>query len=183
MWSAEGRDPHPLFSTSWYLAQNPEVAGLNPLEHYVRWGCHHGRSPHPFFDCEWYLEQYPDVASAGLDPLQHYLKFGARAGRDPSPLFDSSWYLEQNPDLGSDVNPLRHYLECGALEGRDPHPLSTPAGICDRIRRLRPGRLTRSSTTFFRALTKADRPIRFSIAHGISNNTRMSQDSTRSHIT
>ncbi|MFZ3375791.1 MAG: glycosyltransferase, partial [Chthoniobacterales bacterium] len=119
----EGRDPHPLFSTSWYLAQNPEVAGVNPLEHYVRWGCHHGRSPHPLFDCAWYLEQNPDVASAGMDPVQHYLKFGARAGRDPHPLFDSSWYLEQNPALASDINPLQHYLECGALEGRDPHPL------------------------------------------------------------
>ncbi|HWX17793.1 MAG TPA: glycoside hydrolase family 99-like domain-containing protein [Chthoniobacterales bacterium] len=118
----EGRSPHPFFDCAWYREQYPDVAGFNPLEHYVRWGCH-GRSPHPLFDCAWYLEQYPDVASAGLDPLQHYLKFGARAGRDPSPLFDSSWYLEQNPDLGSDVNPLRHYLEYGALEGRDPHPL------------------------------------------------------------
>ena len=118
----EGRSPHPFFDCAWYLEQYPDVAGYNPLEHYVRWGCH-GRSPHPLFDCAWYLEQYPDVASAGLDPLQHYLEFGARAGRDPSPLFDSSWYLEQNPDLGSDVNPLRHYLEYGALEGRDPNPL------------------------------------------------------------
>ena len=118
----EGRSPHPFFDCAWYLGQYPDVAGLNPLAHYVRWGCH-GRSPHPLFDCAWYLEQYPDVASAGVDPLQHYLEFGARAGRDPHPLFDSSWYLEQNPALGSDVNPLRHYLECGALEGRDPHPL------------------------------------------------------------
>jgi hypothetical protein len=118
----EGRSPHPFFDCAWYLERYPDVAGLNPLEHYVKWGCH-GRSPHPLFDCAWYLERYPDVASAGLDPLQDYLEIGARAGRDPSPLFDSSWYLEQNPDLGSDVNPLRHYLECGALQGRDPHPL------------------------------------------------------------
>ena len=120
--AAEGRSPHPFFDCEWYLEQYPDVAGLNPLEHYVRWGCH-GRSPHPLFDCAWYLEQHPDVASAGLDPLRDYLEYGPRAGRDPHPLFDSSWYLEQNPALGSDVNPLRHYLECGALEGRDPHPL------------------------------------------------------------
>jgi serralysin len=36
----EGRDPGPNFSTSHYLAVNPDVklAGINPLDHYVLYG-------------------------------------------------------------------------------------------------------------------------------------------------
>lgn len=36
--AAEGRDPHPLFSTSWYLEQHPELRSgtENVLEHYLR---------------------------------------------------------------------------------------------------------------------------------------------------
>ena len=38
----EGKDPNPNFSTTWYLAQYPDVAaaGTNPLLHYLR----HGRA-------------------------------------------------------------------------------------------------------------------------------------------
>ena len=33
----EGRDPHPLFDTDWYLERYPEVrgAGVNPLQHFL----------------------------------------------------------------------------------------------------------------------------------------------------
>jgi hypothetical protein len=50
--AAEGRDPHPLFDTAWYLAHNPDarIVGITPLEHYVRCGADRGGSPHPLFD-------------------------------------------------------------------------------------------------------------------------------------
>ena len=45
--AAEGRDPSPLFDTSYYLKSNPDVAaaGINPLAHYLTWGAAEGRDP------------------------------------------------------------------------------------------------------------------------------------------
>ena len=42
----EGRDPSPVFDTSAYLAANPDIAaaGLDPLDHYLRFGVYEGRS-------------------------------------------------------------------------------------------------------------------------------------------
>jgi GT2 family glycosyltransferase/uncharacterized coiled-coil protein SlyX len=78
-----GRDPHPLFDTSFYLERNPDVAqaGLNPLAHFVAWGAAEGRDPHPSFDTSYYLENNPDVAQAGCNPLLHYAQWGAIEGR------------------------------------------------------------------------------------------------------
>src|SRR5690554_6913725 len=44
-----GSDPHPVFSTRWYLERYPDVAraGLNPLVHFLRFGVHEGRLPSP----------------------------------------------------------------------------------------------------------------------------------------
>ncbi len=41
-----------LFDRAWYLAQYPDVAesGIDPVEHYLRWGVAEGRSPGPEFD-------------------------------------------------------------------------------------------------------------------------------------
>ena len=122
----ETRDPHPLFSSSFYLESHPDVAaaGVNPLAHYLERGAREGRDPHPLFSSSFYLKSHPDVAAAGVNPLAHYLERGAREGRDPHPLFSSSFYLKSHPDVAAaGVNPLAHYLERGAREGRDPHPL------------------------------------------------------------
>jgi len=45
----EGRDPHPFFSTSYYLEKVPIVAasGFNPLLHYLHFGAARRRLPHP----------------------------------------------------------------------------------------------------------------------------------------
>jgi GT2 family glycosyltransferase/cephalosporin hydroxylase len=115
-----------LFDAAWYLGQNPDVAaaGIDPLEHYLKWGAGEGRNPNPLFQAAWYLARNPDVAEAKLNPLEHYREWGVKDGRDPSPLFSTNWYLAQNPDVtAAHLNPLAHYLEHGAGEGRDPHPL------------------------------------------------------------
>lgn len=114
----------PLFDAAWYLGQYPDVAssGVDPLEHYLRWGACEQRDPNPLFNTGYYLGQNPDVAQAELNPLQHYWEFGAQEGRDPNPLFSSNWYRTNNPKAAG-MNPLLHYLEEGARERCDPHPL------------------------------------------------------------
>ena len=59
--AGEGRDPHPLFDTAYYLKQYPDVveSGLNPLVHYIRSGANENRNPSPLFDTAYYLKQYP----------------------------------------------------------------------------------------------------------------------------
>jgi spore maturation protein CgeB/GT2 family glycosyltransferase len=76
--AAEGRDPHPLFDSDWYLKENPDVSqgGVNPLEHYCSFGAAEGRDPHPLFDSELYLKEHPEVANARLNPLVHFVVYG-----------------------------------------------------------------------------------------------------------
>lgn len=109
---------------SWYLTQNQNAAGTNPLLHYLTHGWKEGRNPHPLFDGNWYLQQNPDVATSGTNPLVHYVRWGWREGRNPHPLFDSVFYLECNPDVAeAEAEPLSHYVLEGGYQARDPHPL------------------------------------------------------------
>ena len=61
----EGRSPHPLFDSDWYLAENPGVSasGMNPLLHYVKFGAAEGRNPNPLFDSAWYNKQTPEAGT------------------------------------------------------------------------------------------------------------------------
>ena len=83
----QGRDPNPFFSTSFYLARNPDVAasGMNPLVHYRRHGGYERRDPGPRFDTGFYLAGNPDVAASGANPLAHFLAVGMSEGRAPLP--------------------------------------------------------------------------------------------------
>jgi GT2 family glycosyltransferase len=119
----QGKDPHPLFDTSWYLEGNPDLAaeGGNPLTHFVTSGWQQRRDPHPLFDVSYYLNANADVVRAGVNPAVHYITSGWRDARNPHPLFDSRFYLERNPDVGG--NPLADFLGPGSRAGRDPHPL------------------------------------------------------------
>jgi hypothetical protein len=93
----EGRDPNPLFDTSWYLKQNPSVndSGENPLVHFYSVGAKEGRDPTPLFDVKWYLENNPDVREKGVNPLKHFIEHGANEGRSPHPLLDTNFYLKK----------------------------------------------------------------------------------------
>ena len=66
----EGRNPHPLFETKWYLSQAPELANISvtPLEHYVLYGAREGRSPHPKFDSQFYIKNHPDSVVGEMTP-------------------------------------------------------------------------------------------------------------------
>jgi O-antigen biosynthesis protein len=83
----EGRNPHPMFDSRFYLAIYPDVAssGLNPLVHYILYGGREKRRPHRGFDPVFYLHQRPDVGHAGMNPLLHYWKHGKNEGTAPAP--------------------------------------------------------------------------------------------------
>ncbi|PYJ68600.1 MAG: hypothetical protein DME75_12690, partial [Verrucomicrobia bacterium] len=119
----------PLFDTDWYLENNPEVnrAGMDPLQHYIRYGAREGRNPHPLFETKWYLSQKPELTNSGLTPLEHYVSYGAREGCSPHPEFDSQFYIKNHPESVIDqMTPLAHYLTVGWRLGYRPNPRFDP---------------------------------------------------------
>lgn len=71
------------FDAAWYLKTYPDVAdsGLDPAEHYLRFGAEEGRNPGPGFDTRYYLSLHVDVADARTNPLLHFIRFGERERR------------------------------------------------------------------------------------------------------
>ena len=69
------------FNKRWYLKQNPDVkkAGIDPVEHYLKYGYKEGRNPSKEFDGSIYLSMYRTVAIANINPLLHYEKYGYKA--------------------------------------------------------------------------------------------------------
>ena len=121
--AADGHDPNPMFSTTWYMRRYGHLVppGLNALEDYVSQGAALYRDPGPLFSTAWYLATNPDVARAGINPLEHYLQCGAAERRDPSPLFDSAWYFAAYPQAaGEGVDARLHYMQEGARLGHAP---------------------------------------------------------------
>jgi hypothetical protein len=101
-----------LVAVEWYRATNVDVAavGLDPVEHFCRFGWREGRAPNPWFDPAWYLLQNRDVAAAMMNPLLHYLRHGEPEGRKPSAYFDPTWYRGAH-GLGDRTFALDHYLK------------------------------------------------------------------------
>ena len=119
--AGEGRNPHPLFETKWYLTQRPELTNisLTPLEHYVSCGAREGRSPHPEFDSRFYIKSHPESVIGEMTPLAHYLAVGWRLGYRPNPRFDPQFYLRTYPDVAAaNIEPFTHFVLYGRKEGR-----------------------------------------------------------------
>lgn len=113
-----------LMDVAWYRRTYPDVAdsGIDPLEHFLRFGWREGRDPGLCFSVSYYLERYPDVREAGINPLVHYLGEGWREGRQPVPTFDPLEYLATRPEArGVAVCPLVHMV---AMHTPDGAPLS-----------------------------------------------------------
>jgi glycosyltransferase involved in cell wall biosynthesis len=79
-----------FFDTEYYLSRNPDVrrSGMDPAEHYLRYGSHEGRSPSTLFDQEFYLARYADVRNGQVNPLLHFIYNGKNEGRAPTLLTD-----------------------------------------------------------------------------------------------
>lgn len=163
--AAGGNDPGPKFSTSAYLAANPDVreAGYNALLHYLRFGRAEGRGgvqddgqpleplgPEAMerlreaFDPVFYARTNPDLP-ADTDWLDHYLGTGWVERRDPCAWFSVEYYLGAHPDLDlAGQNPFVHYLLWGCREARSIRPSQrrpfgrseTPAAVRPRLAAL-----------------------------------------------
>jgi glycosyltransferase involved in cell wall biosynthesis len=69
-----------LFDAAYYVEQNPDVRGigLDPVDHYVRYGWREGRNPSATFDTRFYLGRH--VPGRDRNPLIHYHQVGRYAG-------------------------------------------------------------------------------------------------------
>jgi hypothetical protein len=104
-----------LFDAAWYAERNPDVAGVDPLDHYLDHGGAEGRAPGPDFDGRWYLETYPDLALNGVNPLVHFLRYGYREGRRRAPA--GSWSTcPPAASAASDRSPNENRLEANDAE-------------------------------------------------------------------
>jgi GT2 family glycosyltransferase len=76
-----------LFQEAWYRTRYPDVemAGIDALAHYLRFGMRLRRRPGPGFDPVYYAAANPDLPPSGMDPLCHYLLHGRAEGRSCSP--------------------------------------------------------------------------------------------------
>jgi len=76
-----------LFDHQWYLDRYPDVGelGIDPLEHFLRFGVRMNRDPSPMFSCESYFEANPDLDPAFINPLVHYALSGRSEERPLRP--------------------------------------------------------------------------------------------------
>ena len=74
-----------LFNKEWYFSKYKDVKneGIDPIQHYLRFGYTELRNPSPAFDTKFYLQSYPDVEISEMNPLVHYIIYGMKEGRLP----------------------------------------------------------------------------------------------------
>jgi hypothetical protein len=136
--AAYGRNPHPMFDTSFYLRENPDVAprGVNPLLHFIVAGAARGLRPHPLHTAGEYLAAArtalpPAPGAAGRQPPR-------RASRD-APESMPQWRFEPRPIvLGTPAAPVHDAAPPAATTLVVSHVLPYPprAGNEYRIHRL-----------------------------------------------
>lgn len=108
----------PLFDAAWYSREHADVVilGMEPAEHYLRFGARLGRNPSPKFDTAYYLSANPDVAEAGLNPLLHYEFSGRSEGRTARAA--ESWSAPTSADPAGPRESSAKSIRCaGAGEG------------------------------------------------------------------
>ena len=166
--AAHGRDPHPLFDTSYYLRQYPDVvaAGVNPLAHFLEIGAAQGRSPHPLFHAFYYpyLAYFKELGDAWVEPLVHLTRTGDADGCRPHPLFDPSYISDTTPMLLRRVS-IRTGIFCSSASVKDAIliPCSTLPTILNSTRRLGTPRATLLIISWQSARSKANLRTRSSI--------------------
>ena len=73
-----------LFDLAFYLERNSDVraSGMDPAEHYVRFGSREERDPSPAFSTSAYLRANPDVRASVHSALGHYELLGRQERRN-----------------------------------------------------------------------------------------------------
>lgn len=133
-----GYDPHPNFSTAFYLKTHADIRlqRIDPFLHYIRIGQAEGRATCPglpqdweglseeqiarlleFFDADFYKSFVPDLQGDKLDLLHHYVSKGWSMGYDPGPRFSNVYYQETYSDVWG-ICPLVHFVLQLHSEGR-----------------------------------------------------------------
>lgn len=69
-----------FFDKRWYLKTYPDVAaaGIDPVEHYLKYGWKEGRNPSPNFNKNYYISQYMQLSN--MCPILHYEKYKKTQG-------------------------------------------------------------------------------------------------------
>ena len=141
----EGRDPHPLFDTSFYCERNPDAASrparipsCTISESARRWDV----DPHPLFDSSYYRRTNP--ARARTEESSRSCTTSRRAlaeRRNPHPLFNTAFYCERNPDVGRDPARILSYTISARVRPVAPILIrsSTHSTTARGMRTARPG--------------------------------------------
>ncbi|UDY22666.1 rhamnan synthesis F family protein [Nocardioides sp. Kera G14] len=76
-----------LLDRSFYLETNPAVAeaGMDPVDHFCRFGWRELRKPRRDFDVWWYWANHLDPSQDRINPLLHYAVLGREAGLEARP--------------------------------------------------------------------------------------------------
>jgi O-antigen biosynthesis protein len=117
-----------LLDRDYYSQKYPDVrsAEMDPLIHFVGWGCAEGRSPHPFVDPIHIRTIDPFLLPDGCDTqvLHDVLAYDLV---NPSPYFQINYYRDQVPAGERTSNGfLVHFLVEGMALGLRPNPLFEP---------------------------------------------------------
>lgn len=131
------------FNTEFYTSTYPETqtTGLDPIIHYVLFGCHEKKNPNEFFNTEIYKNLFHAVIKKEENPFAHYLRNNESTHFFEKGLlqnyshemltkcytkfkdyafFSPDYYRTVNPTLKfSGISPTRHALLYGIGEGRD----------------------------------------------------------------
>ena len=102
-------DWHPLFSSEFYLATNPDIAAakVSPWLHYQVYGRAEGRSPHPLIDFEFLAASLPGARRDEL--VDEYLMSAHNWVLDPGPYVDCGRFMVQGEWDGY-TNPLKQIV-------------------------------------------------------------------------
>lgn len=123
----KGIDPCAIFSTNFYLQENPDVRSLNinPLEHFILYGFKESRDPHFLFDMDYYNKK--TGIEPGVNPLEHYLISKERVS--PSPYFNEKYYLSTR-NINKEISGLEYFIK--NERAGSTHPLISDLKILSR---------------------------------------------------
>jgi hypothetical protein len=90
-----------FFDHEFYLSQvsTATLSGMDPVQHYARYGAFEGLDPGPRFSTKAYLRAHPDVASSGMNALVHYEMYGRAEGRRCIPAVNSRDLVANTDDM------------------------------------------------------------------------------------
>lgn len=127
---AAGYDPHPEFSTSFYVQFNPDIveANQNPFFHYIMYGMAEGRLPRS--GAQRHIKDISDIstspdANVTAPPTDQEAQLYELVKNE----FDEGFYKSEYSDIKAhaDANPgfdpVAHYIEHGVQENRNPNRL------------------------------------------------------------